>query len=637
MAKVFVSSAYNFRGWVSLIGIIIVLIGYLFDFSNTMLLMTTTVLFFWGGDLFLRNACREISSFQLGFNFFISLNAFALLLFTITNNFIGQRDYEISGLYLLIPLTFCIANFLKAREVKNISNSFNFIESLDNFISKSAILVEGEKQTKVFASEVKVGQKILINVAQRVPLDCVVVKGTTLADEHLLTGNITLAAKEVGDNLLAGSVNKGSAVIAQVTCSLKNSKLARVLNALKISEQKKITAKSSLDLYSRFIVLFFIVFALINVLVGIYLFKNIHTFIEAVNLFLLVLALSGPVVYMAALLLPFRYMIKGCLGKKIKINNSHALEMFKTSDIIYIDKTGTLTTGHLEVDQIIPAKGYTVEKVALAAATSQQGSTTIFAKALKEYCRINKIVPEQIISTELHPSYGTVVRTHNDIIFAGRKAWLEGKGIKVELANNVQELRKTVFYISKNNNFMGCVYFTDKLRANVKNVVNFLQGEGKKLCLLSGDNTPALQIVAARAGIKDYIGDMYPRDKAARIAASSNLGKTTTMVGDSFNDILALLQADAALAFAREDSPFISWVDIVLETRDFGAIKTIFKIYDKTQAIIRENILLAILTGLIIFFFLTQNQQIISWQQLIFYLLAVLFVIFINSVRLKYE
>ncbi|GEM_PF-5563329 len=637
MAKVFVSSAYNFRGWVSLIGIIVILIGYMFDFSNTMLLMTSAILFFWGGDLFLRNACRENSSFKLGFNFFISLNALALLIFTITNNFAGQAAYKISGLYLLVPLTFCIANFLKASEVKNISNSFNFIESLDNFISKSAILVEGDKQTKVFASEVKVGQKILINVAQRVPLDCVIVEGTTLADEHLLTGNITLAAKEVGDNLLAGSVNKGSAVIAEVICPLKSSKLARVLNALKISEQKKITSKSYLDLHSHFITLFFIVFAVVNVLAGMYLFKNITSAIQAANIFLLTLALSGPVIYMASLLLPFRYLIKGCAGRKVKINNPNALEMFKNSDIIYIDKTGTLTTGNLEVDQIIPAKGYTVEKVALAAATSQQGSTTIFAKALKEYCRVNKIVPETIISTELHPSYGTVVRTQNDIIFAGRKAWLEGKGIKVELASNVQELRKTVFYISKNNKFMGCVYFTDKLRANAKSVVAYLQEQGKKLCLLSGDNTPALQIVANRAGIKDYIGDMYPRDKAARIAASNNLGKKTTMIGDSFNDILALLQANAALAFAREDSPFISWVDMVLETRDFGVIKAIFKMYDKTQAIIRQNILLTILTGLILFFFLTQNQQMISWYQLVFYLIAVFFIILINSVRLKYE
>lgn len=637
MAKVFVSSAYSFRGWVSLIGIIIIFIGYLFDFSNTMLLITSSVLFLWGGDLFLRNACREISSLKIGFNFFISLNTFALLLFTVTNNLVGSAGYKISGLYLLIPLTFCFANFLKAREVQNISSSFNFIESLDNFISKSAILVEGDKQTKVFASEVKIGQKILINVAQRVPLDCIVVEGTTLVDEHLLTGNITLAAKEKGDTMLAGSVNKGSAVIAEVKTYLKNSKLACVLNALKISEQKKITSKSFLDLHSCFITLFFIVFALANVFAGVYIFKDIHSFLEAANIFLLSLALSGPVIYMACLLLPFKYMIRGCLSKKIKINNPHAVEMLKESDIVYIDKTGTLTTGNLEVDQIIPAKGYTQEKVALAAATSQQGSTTIFAKALKEYCRTNKITPEPIISTELHPSYGTVVRTEKDIIFAGRKAWLEGKGIKVELANNVQELRKTVFYISKNNKFMGCVYFTDKLRANAKGVIAYLKELNKRVCLLSGDNTPALKVVAQRAGVKEYIGDMYPRDKAARIAASNNLGKKTTMIGDSFNDILALLQADAALAFAREDSPFISWVDIVLETRDFGAIKTIFNIYSKTQLIMKENILLAILTGLVLFFFLTQNQQMVSWYQLLFYLIAVLFIIFINSVRLKYE
>lgn len=636
MPKVFASSSYNFRGWLCVLGLLVIFIGYLFDFSFTMLFISSVIFFFLGGDLFLRNACREVSSLHFGFNFFITLNTLALLVFTITNNFAGVLGYKISGLFLLIPLTFCLANFLKAREVSNISYSFNFISSLDNFISKAAILVEGEKQTKVFTSEVKAGQKILINVAQRVPLDCIILEGTTLADEHLLTGNITLAAKEPGDLLLAGSVNKGGPVIAEVKSSVKSSKLARVLQALKISEQKKITAKSFLDLHSAFITLFFIIFGLANAFFGFYILKN-KTILEAFNVFLFSLALSGPVIYMACLLLPLRYMKKGSLKNKIIINNPNALSMIKQSDIIYIDKTGTLTTGNLEVDQILPAKGYTQEEVALAAATSQQGSTTIFAKALKEYCRTNKIVPQAIISTELHPSYGTIVRTQKDIIFAGRKAWLEGKGIKVELASDTQELRKTIFYLSKNNKFMGCVCFTDKLRANVRNVVSYLQEQGKELCLLSGDNTPALQIVANRAGIKNYIGDMYPRDKAARVAATNNLGKKTTMIGDSFNDILALLEASGAIAFAREESPFISWVDIVLETRDFGAVRKIFDMYNKMQVIMKQNILLAILIGVGLFFFLTQAGQILSWYQFILCVIISLFIIFINSVRLKYE
>ena len=636
MTSVFASSSYNFRGCICVVGIIVILLGYLFDFSNTMFLMTSFILFFWGGDLFLRNAYKELCSIKIGFNAFISLSMLALLLFTVTNNFAGAGGYKISGLFLLVPLTFGLANFLKAGEVSHIAGSFNFIESLENFISKSAILVEGNTQTKVFSSEVKPGQKILINVAQRVPLDCVVLEGTTLVDEHLLTGNITLAAKEKGDTLLAGSINKGSAVIAEVSTPVRSSKLARVLSALKRSEQKKITSKSILDLYSSFVFLFFVCFALASALAGVYFFKD-KTLLEALNLFLFILALSVPVIYMACLLLPFKYMRQAALKNKIFINNPSSLDMFINSDLIYIDKTGTLTTGNLEVQQILPAKGFTQEEVALAAATSQQGSTTIFAKALKEYCRLNKIVPEPIISTELHPSYGTVVRTQNDIIFAGRRAWLEGKGIKVSLAGDIQELRKTVFYLSKNNKFMGCICFTDKLRAGVKNTVAYLQEQGKELCLLSGDNTPALKIVADRAGIKNYIGDMYPRDKAAKISAANNLGKKTTMIGDSFNDILALLEAGSALAFAREDSPFISWVDIVLQTREFGAVKKIFDIYHKTQTVMRQNILLGILIGLCLFFFLTQENLAMTWFQFFLYMFAALFIIFINSVRLKYE
>ncbi|MBQ6224300.1 MAG: hypothetical protein IJJ58_03940, partial [Campylobacter sp.] len=140
MSKVFASSSYNLRGWLSILGLLIILMGYLFAFSGTTLFISSVIFFFLGGDLFLRNAYREVASSQIGFNFFITLNALALLIFPITNNLLGPVGYKISGLFLLVPLTFCFANFLKAKEVSNISYSFNFISSLDNFISKSAIL-----------------------------------------------------------------------------------------------------------------------------------------------------------------------------------------------------------------------------------------------------------------------------------------------------------------------------------------------------------------------------------------------------------------------------------------------------------------------------------------------------------------
>ena len=128
MPKVFASSSYNLRGWLCILGLIIILIGYLFDFSGATLLILSFVFFFIGGDLFLRNAYREFATSHFGFNFFISLNTFALLIFTIINNILENNGYKISGLFLLIPLTFCLANFLKAREVGSITCSFNFIK-----------------------------------------------------------------------------------------------------------------------------------------------------------------------------------------------------------------------------------------------------------------------------------------------------------------------------------------------------------------------------------------------------------------------------------------------------------------------------------------------------------------------------
>lgn len=628
----FSPSSYILRGWVSVFSVILIALAHFSGFSSTMVLFLYIIAFFWGGELFIRGALRELAKKYIGFNAFVSLSALSAFVFSVLNNFDGLPVIAVSGDVLIIPIIFSMANFIKAKELKYIGCSFRFIESLENFISRSALRVEGKEEKKVFIKEIKIGDTILIKTGERIPLDGEIIKGSTLVDEHLLTGNITLAAKQKGDKVYAASINKGGEILVKAG-SLKNtSRIAKVLEAVKENEKKKLICPSILENYSSYVMLFFIVVALAQFAYGMYFDKygNIEYWLI---LFFFILSISGPISFMAAVLLPAAFVRSGALNHKIKINNLTALNILKDSTKIFIDKTGTLTTGKLEVSEIETAPDIKKSELIKAAFTAQQGADNIFAGALSEYALKERIKADKVVSMELYPSFGSVVKTAKDKIVAGRKAWLKDLGIEVPGAD--QEIKKTVFYVAKNDKFLGAIYFTDRLRANAKSTVAYLKKRGKSVALLSGDSRAAIEAVAQKAGIEEFYGDMFPQDKAAKISSQINLGENVTMIGDSFNDILALLQADTSVAFSSDKNAFSSWVDFAVGSRDFDSIRKIFELDARQNSTARQNILISVLFSLMGVYGVLILKYPAAWYHIIGLLLAAVFVIILNSVRLK--
>lgn len=629
----YTSDSYKFRGFVCLVFLVLITITQLFSFSQNLGLIFALLVSFWGGGLFISGALKELFKSYIGFNAFLTCSVTASLCFGIFG-ILGADGSNNCWAFVGTALTLMLANFIKAKEVEHLKNSFKFMESLDNFISPSCVLVTEEGPKKVFCEEVKIGDIILLRNSHRLAFDGEIVKGATLFDENLLTGNITLASKQVGDKVLAGSINKGKDVEIKVLSSKKTSHIARVLRAVKQSENRKLIRVSVLEKTSLpFLIITVSIAILLGGLSFFLCFQN-NQYLCALSHICFFIMIVSPVAYMLSIVLPWHYLSSVTFNGKIKINDITVLERTNDSTRVFIDKTGTLTTGHLQVAEIVPADNVPEEILMKAALTTQQNAQNIFAFALKEWGVKNKMLPLRISSLELHPSYGALVRSGEDTYLAGRRTWLENKGIKVPMPE--EEVKKTVFYVAKNDKFLGCIYFTDRLRANAASTVKYLSGLKKIVCLLSGDNTLAITAAAKRAGIKEYYGNMYPTDKAAKISADQNLGEVITMIGDGFNDILALLQADASLAFVPTNNLFTSWVDVIIKGKDFTLVKRIFELYKKGWHAVCLNLLLSIFIALLSYFYILSNYAdtwLIFWG---FWALNI-FVIFLNSLRLKYE
>ena len=593
--------SYKFRGFVCLVFLTLIVITQLFSFSHNMGLIFALLVYFWGGGLFITGAIKEFFRCYIGFKAFLSVSVFLTLCFGIFGILQGGTVNN-SWAFVELAFTLMLANFIKARDVSHLKSSFKFIESLDNFISPSCVLITKDGPKKVFCEEVKIGDIILLKNSYRLAFDGEIVRGATLFDENLLTGNITLASKQAGDKVLAGSINKGKDVEIKVLSSKKTSRIARVLEAVKQSENRKLIKISVLEKMALAFLIITLLIAVALAVLSVSKCSEGNSNLCILSNICFFMMMVSPVSYMFSVNLPWHYLSEvNCKGK-IKINDITVLERAYGSSKVFIDKTGTLTTGHLQVAEIVPAKGVTEETL---------------MKAL-----------------ELHPSYGALVRSGEDTYLAGRRTWLETKDIEVPMPE--EEVRKTVFYVAKNTQFLGCIYFTDRLRANAASTVKYLLGLGKRVCLLSGDNTLAISAAAKRAGIKEYYGNMYPTDKSAKINADQNMGETITMVGDGFNDILALLQADASLAFVPTNNLFTSWVDVIIKGKDFTLVRRIFELYKKGKRAICFNLLLSILISLMCYF-CVQNDIADTWLIFWGFFAVNIFVLFLNSVRLKYE
>ena len=627
----FAPSSYKVRGWVSLLAAVMLASAYFYSFSNTTILLFYIITFFWGGELFIRGALREAGKFYFGFNAFVTASALGAFGFYVLNNFGAARLINLSGDILMLPIIFALVNFIKAAELGRISDAFNFIESLDNFTARSAVRIDEDgAEKKVFTAELEPGDTILIKQGERVPVDCIVLKGFALVDEYLLTGNLMPSTRERGAAVYASSVNKGPAFEAEVVSLKSTSRIARVLQAVKENEKRNLIVPSPLEGCAGAVLLFFVAAALTQSAWGFW-HDGMRNWQYWTAVFFMILACSGPAAYMAAVLLPSGFLKIGAARAGAYINNMPALKTLAMCSKIFIDKTGTLTVGRLEVASIQPAQGVKDVVLLKAALTSQLGAENMFESALKEYAKKLKVKEEKPLSAEAVPSLGMIARTAGGTIFAGRRAWIWERGVQVPPE---EETGYTAFYVAQDKKYLGCIYFNDRLRANARGSAAYLKNQGKKLCLISGDNNAAVHAAAKKAGIEEFYANMFPQDKAAKIAAQTNLGESIAMIGDGFNDILALLKAKASIAFTARKNAHNSWVDIAVTSKDFGIIKKIFS-YDKIQnSVIRQNILLAVFINIYTVYIVLYSKESMDWTLLPWYLAVSLLISALNSARL---
>lgn len=460
------------------------------------------------------------------------------------------------------------------------------ITSLMEIRPDFARVLRGGETSVVSPEDVAVGERIVVNAGERVPLDGVVEEGSASLDTAALTGESIPRPAEAGDRILSGCVDLTSRLVIRVTAPYANSTVAKILDLVESAAGKKSKTEYFLSKFARIYTPVVVLSALLlAVLPPLFLGGWSDWIYRALNF----LVVSCPCALVISVPLTFVAGIGAASRAGVLVKGSDYLERLDRADLFVFDKTGTITKGSFAVTQVSP--GEKRAEILRAAAAAEADSGHPIAHSI---LRAVAEEPEHGFVSDNLAGMGIAARRGAETILCGNEKLMERFGIAYLPQNEVG----TVVYVAKNGAFLGSILISDELREEAGDVLGALRRLGAKTLLFTGDSAAIADRVARSVGITDVRAQMLPQDKAQALEAICDAhgeGGAVCFVGDGLNDAPVLVRADIGIAMGGVGSDAaIEAADIVLMRDDLHGIPKAKRIAKKTMRIVRQNVVFAL-------------------------------------------
>lgn len=508
-----------------------------------------------------------------------TLGAFALAIYR------GVMGLTIEGFdeACAVLLFYQVGEFFQAYAT---GKSRKSISSLMDIRPDYANLVTDNEPTIVSPDQVKVGDIILVNPGEKVPLDGVIIKGQSTLDVKALTGESLPKDVFENDQILSGAVNITSQLYIKVTKAFYDSTVSKILDLVENASSQKSRSENFITKFSKIYTPTVCVTALLLAVIPSLITGDWQTWIYRALSFLVVscpcaLVISIPLSFFAGLGASSRY--------GILVKGSNYLEKFSKANIFYFDKTGTLTKGNFAVSSVYP-ENKREEILQLASIAENYSNHPIARSIIAEY---GKEIEEGFTLTN-EAGLGVVATKLDTQILCGNEKLMEKYGIDFTAQNSLG----TIVYVAKNGEFVGSLVIVDQVKPEAKEVIGELEGLKAQTFMLTGDNEKIASGVAKELNLTGFKASLLPQNKVDELEnALSNKGDGDVLcfVGDGINDAPSLMRADIGIAMGGVGSDAaIEAADVVLMQDNLKGIPLAKKIAKKTMAIVRQNIVFSI-------------------------------------------
>lgn len=455
----------------------------------------------------------------------------------------------------------------------------------------ATVLREGEYVT-VDPEEVKVDETILVKPGEKVPLDGVVIEGSTTLDTAALTGEALPREIKTGEEVISGCININGTILVRVSKEFEESTVAKILDLVENASSKKAKAENFITKFAKYYTPIVVIVAALLAVIPPLLVPD-ASFKDWLYRALIFLVVSCPCALVISIPLGFFGGIGGASKQGILIKGSNYLEALASTKTVVFDKTGTLTKANFAVTSINTLSGSEEDLLELAAKAEYFSNHPISNSIKKAYGKA--ISEEDIKDVNEFPGYGVMARINDQMILAGNDRLMKEHNVNYEPSKEIG----TIVYVAKDGEFIGSIVIADEIKSDAQKAITELKKAGvHKTVMLTGDAKQVGEKVASELGIDTVYTNLLPADKVERLEAllsSKNSKETLAYVGDGINDAPVLARADIGIAMGGLGSDAaIEAADIVIMEDEPSKIATAIAISRKTLRIVKQNIVFAL-------------------------------------------
>lgn len=511
-----------------------------------------------------------------------------------------KMSLMMSGLYFesagTILLLITLGKLLDSLSRGKTTSALNDLKKL--YSENITLIVDGDEKT-VPIDTARVDDTFIVRPGESIPLDGVIVEGTSAINEASLTGESVPRDKKEGDEIYQGTILIDGCITCRVTKIGKDTILSKIINMVENASATSLPIAKTVDKVSSVFIPAVILVSLITLVLQLIINRSFSfALVRAVS----VLVVSCPCAL--GLATPLAIMVStGRAAKKgILFKNAHAIENAGKIKTIVLDKTGTITKGEMTVSDILPATGVDYNEFLNLAYSLEFNSSHPISIAISKKGEALKAERTNVSDFYTLAGKGVVGFVNGSEIAAGNNEFISEKAELLEdVKNDILRLKnegKTVVLFSYKKSYFGLIALTDTVRSDSVEAINRLKKMGIKVVMLTGDNREAAHRIAKESAVDDYIAEVLPDEKANVIKTLSKDGPVM-MVGDGINDSVALTTATVGVAIKSGSSLAIDSSDVVLMNSSLMSLEELIMISRRTLRRIKENLFWAFLYNVI--------------------------------------
>ncbi len=568
------------------------------------LALTLPVLFYSGWFL-LKRGWVSFKTWNLNMFSLIVLGVAAAFIFSIVALiFPDIIPHEIRGHNHEIPLYFeavCVILTLvilgQLMEAAAHKKTGNAIKELMNLSPDEANLMVNGEEKKVLLSQVKIGDLLKVKPGEKIPVDGKITEGHSIVDESMITGEPVPVEKNVDDKVSSGTINGNQVFIMKAEKVGDETLLSQIIKMVNEASRSKAPIQKLTDKVSKVFVPVVILIAVLTFILWQFFGpegkRTLFAFVNAVA----VLIVACPCAL--GLATPMSLMVGIGKGAKngILIKNAEALEQMNKVNVLITDKTGTLTEGKPSVEHIETVNGDQNQILKLAFSLNQNSEHPLSNAVIKR-AKEENLTAEKVDQFENISGKGVKGNINGKTAYLGNESLLTSHQITIpeslkQKAVKVQSKAHTISYIAQNQQVLGFISFTDKIKESSKKAVKQLMNEGIDVIMMTGDNEHTAKAVADELGIKHFKANCLPEDKLNEVKKLQQQGKIVAMTGDGINDSPALAQSDVGIAMGTGTDVAIESAEITLLKGDILGVAKAKLLSEKLLKNIKENLFFA--------------------------------------------